>query len=249
MKLQREDGEQLAFEHVEGTQPGIIFLSGFNSNMNGDKALFLDNWCRETGRQFTRFDYLGHGDSSGRFEDGTIGRWRDDAVAILDEVTSGPQLLVGSSMGGWIMLLLALARRHRLVGLVGIAPAPDFTEALKSQGLSPEQLLQLELSGYCSIDNCYDDGEPYRISAQLLEEGRAHCLLEQEAIDIPLPVRILHGQRDPDVPWERSLLLAEKLSSDDVELQLVKDGDHRLSRPRDLARLQATIEDLLGQLA
>lgn len=244
--LHREDGEQVAFEHLEGATPGIVFLSGFNSNMNGDKALFLRDYCREAGRQFTRFDYLGHGASSGRFEEGSIGRWLGDAAAILDEVACGPQLLVGSSMGGWIMLHLALMRRERLVGLVGIAPAPDFTRALQEGGLSPEQRLQLELSGFCSIDNCYDDGEPYRISRHLLEQGREYCLLDRETIDIDLPVRILHGQRDPDVPWQQSLTLADKLVSEDVEIQLVKDGDHRLSRAQDLARLEACIERLLG---
>ncbi len=245
MKLQRNGGDHVAYEHVAGSGPGILFLSGFNSNMQGDKALFLHRWCRDTGRQFTRFDYQGHGDSSGRFEDGTIGRWISDALAVLDEVTEGPQLLVGSSMGGWIMLQLALARPERLVGLVGIAPAPDFTEAMRKGGLSPEQLLQLELSGSCAIENCYDDGEPYHISAELLEEGAQHCLLTGDSIPIDLPLRVLHGQCDPDVPWRQSLVLAEKLTSSDVEISLVKDGDHRLSRPRDLARLQTTIEDLL----
>ncbi len=211
-----------------------------------DKALFLDAWCRESGRQFTRFDYLGHGESSGRFEEGTIGRWIDDALAVLDAVTQGPQLLVGSSMGGWIMLQLAIARPERLVGLVGIAPAPDFTAALRDNGLTPEQRLQLELSGSCLIENCYDDGEPYTISNELLEEGDRHRLLDRESIPVDLPVRLLHGQQDPDVSWERSLLLAEKLRSDDVEIHLVKDGDHRLSRPRDLERLRRTLDALLG---
>lgn len=249
MRLPRTDGEELAVEHQAGDGPGVLFLGGFNSNMQGDKALFLDDWCRRSGRQFTRFDYLGHGQSSGRFEDGTIGRWYEDALAVLDTVTEGPQLLVGSSMGGWIMLLLALARPERLVGLVGVAPAPDFTVALRSGGLSPEQRLQLELSGSCSIDNCYDDREPYIIRDELLREGDLHCLLGQEVIAIDLPVRILHGQRDPDVPWERSLVLADKLRSEDVEIHLVKDGDHRLSRPADLERLRAVLSGLLGTAA
>ncbi|TDG12082.1 alpha/beta hydrolase [Seongchinamella unica] len=249
MNLQREGGEYLAYHHLEGDGPGILFLSGFNSNMQGDKALALEAWCQGMGRQYTRFDYQGHGESSGRFEDGTIGRWINDAQAILDEVTSGPQLLVGSSMGGWLMLHLALARPDRVCGLVGIAAAPDFTEALASGRLSPEQLLQLELSGFCAIDNCYDDGEPYHIAKALLEEGSQHCLLQQDRIAIAQPVRLLHGQRDDDVPWERSLLLAEKLASEDVEIQLVKDGDHRLSRPRDLQRLQRTIAALLESIA
>ena len=244
-ELVRSDGHTLAYSHHPGSGPGILFLSGFNSNMQGDKALALDAWCQETGRQYTRFDYLGHGQSSGEFEEGTIGRWIDDALAILDEGTSGPQLLVGSSMGGWIMLHLALARPERLTALVGIAPAPDFTEALANGHLSPEQMLQLELSGSCAIDNCYDDGEPYHIAKELLEEGRQHCLLEKETVPIDLPVRLLHGQCDDDVPWERSLRLAEKLASQDVEIQLIKDGDHRLSRPVDLTRLIRTLSTLL----
>ena len=246
--LQRPDGATIAYEHLPGSGPGILFLSGFNSNMQGDKALFLDAWCRQRNRQYTRLDYQGHGQSSGAFEEGTIGCWIDDALAVLDEVTQGPQLLVGSSMGGWIMLQLALARSERIIGLVGIAPAPDFTRALADSGLSPEQMLQLELSGFCDIENCYDDGEPYRISGELLLEGNRHCLLDAESIAINLPVRLLHGQCDEDVPWQRSLQLAEKLVSSDVEIQLVKDGDHRLSRPSDLARLGRTLEVLLEKL-
>ncbi len=247
--LPREDGQQLAYEHREGCEPGIVFLSGFNSNMQGDKASALDAWCADQGRQYTRFDYFGHGASSGAFEQGTVGRWIDDALAILDQVTEGPQLLVGSSMGGWIMLHLALARPQRACALVGIATATDFTQSLRNGLLGPEQMLQLELSGFCSIDNCYDDGEPYRISQQLLEEGAQHCLLERERIDIDLPVRLIHGQCDDDVPWQHSLTLAEKLGSADVEVHLVKAGDHRLSQPRDLQRLQRVIDDLLGELA
>lgn len=242
------DGAGIAYEHIEGKSPGVLFLSGFNSNMQGDKALALDAWCRERGQQFTRFDYYGHGDSSGCFEDGTIGRWIDDAVTVLDEVCTGPQLLVGSSMGGWIMLHVAMARPQRVRGLVGIAAAPDFTEALQGQRLSPAQLAQLEHSGYCEIENCYDDGEPYRISQQLLQEAQDHLLLPRDEIPLELPVRLLHGQCDEDVPWQRSLLLAEKLRSRDVEIQLVKDGDHRLSRPGDLQRLQHTLAVLLAEL-
>lgn len=244
MMLQREGDHSVAFEHRDGTGPGILFLSGFNSNMQGDKALALDAWCRDNGRQYTRFDYMGHGASSGRFEDGTIGHWIADAIAVFDAITTGPQVLVGSSMGGWIMLQVALARPERVHALVGIATATDFTEALRDELLSTEQRLQLELSGSCAIENCYDDGEPYAISRELLEEGRQHCLLGHESIPINLPVRLLHGQRDADVPWEHSLALAAKLASEDVEVQLVKGGDHRLSRPVDLDRLVRTLSVL-----
>lgn len=241
--LSLADGSALAYRHLPGVTPGILFCSGFNSDMQGNKALALDAWCREQGRQFTRFDYFGHGQSAGRVEDGCIGRWRDDALAILDQVTSGPQLVVGSSMGGWIMLLVALARPERLCGLVGLAAAPDFTRQL-AENLSPEQQRQLADTGYADLPNCYDDGEPYRIGNHMLEEGAAHLLLKAE-IPLNLPVRLIHGQRDEDVPWQLALTLAEKLSGSDVEIQLVKDGDHRLSEPADLQRLRVTVKELL----
>ncbi len=247
-RLERPDGEYVAYEHIPGKGPGILFCAGFNSNMQGDKALALEAWCREQGRQFTRFDYFGHGDSSGRFEDGTIGRWRDDTVAVLDEVTEGPQVIVGSSMGGWMMLLAALARPDSVLALLGIAAAPDFTEGLRNGGLDDRQREQLASSGCFEIENCYDDGEPYRISGQLLEEGRQHLLLTQESLPLDLPVRLIHGQCDPDVPWQHALTLAGALAGDDVEVQLVKGGEHLLSEPADLRRLLRTLEALLRDL-
>lgn len=247
--LERPDGHQLAYEHTPGSAPGILFLGGFNSNMQGEKARALEAWCQQNGRQFTRFDYLGHGQSSGEFQQGTIGRWIEDALAVVDDVAGGPLLLVGSSMGGWIMLHVALARPQRVAALVGIATATDFTESMRESALSAEHLSRLELSGSCAIDNCYDDGEPYIITRELLDEGRRHCLLQRETVPLELPVRLLHGQRDADVPWQHSLTLAEKLRSDDVEVCLVKDGDHRLSRPQDLLRLERCIAQLLEDLA
>jgi pimeloyl-ACP methyl ester carboxylesterase len=243
--LPQPDGTNLAYHHTPGTNPGVIFCPGFKSDMQGTKALALETWCTEQGIQFTRFDYHGHGESDGVFEHGSIGRWRDDAIAILDEVTNGPQIIVGSSMGGWIMLLIALQRAGRLAGLVGIASAPDFTRRLRNHGLDASQLQQLEETGYCEIPNDYD--EPYRISLAMLEEGDSHLLLNSE-IAIDLPVRLIHGQRDADVPWEHSLTIASQLRSDDVEVQLVKDGDHRLSTPRDLERLVLTVARLREQL-
>lgn len=245
--LNTEAGTTLAYEHLPGMTPGILFCPGFNSDMQGDKAQALRTWCASQGRQFTRFDYSGHGRSSGRFEDGTIGQWLRDTLAVLDGVTDGPQLVVGSSMGGWIMLLTALERPQRVMALVGIAAAPDFTESLWRDGLDDDQRESLEHRGYCEIPNCYDDGQPYRIGRRLLEEGREHLLLDAD-IPIDSPVRLLHGQLDEDVPWEHSLTLARHLRSDDVEVQLVKNGDHRLSRPHDLARLIRTVETLLGEL-
>jgi pimeloyl-ACP methyl ester carboxylesterase len=245
--LQRDKGVTLAYHHTPGLQPGILFCSGFNSNMQGTKALALEAHCRASGRQFTRFDYYGHGESSGKFEDGTIGIWAADAIAVLEQVTEGPQVIVGSSMGGWIMLLAALACPQKILGLVGVAAAPDFTEEMQGSALSAAQLMELAETGYTEIPNCYDDEEPYRINQTLLEEGRNHLLLEK-TIPIDVPVRLIHGQRDPDVPWQRSLQLAENLRSEDVEVQLLKSGSHRLSEPADLARLCATIDKLLEEL-
>jgi pimeloyl-ACP methyl ester carboxylesterase len=212
--------------------------------MQGIKALALEQWCRAQGRQFTRFDYSGHGESSGKLEEGCIGQWRDDTLAVLDEVTSGPQLVVGSSMGGWIMLLVALVRPGRVCALLGLAAAPDFTDRLRGR-LTPGQQRQLGDSGYADLPNCYDDGEAYRIGRLLLEEGDDHLLLGRE-IPIDVPVRLIQGQRDEDVPWQLALALAEKIRCPDVEVQLVKNGDHRLSEPADLQRLRTAVEQLLS---
>jgi pimeloyl-ACP methyl ester carboxylesterase len=246
-QLHTEEGRVLAYDHTPGRSPGILFCAGFNSNRQGDKALALEDWCRETGRQYTRFDYSGHGDSSGRFEEGTVGQWLGDTLAILDQVCEGPQLVVGSSMGGWIMLLAALARPQRVLALAGIAAAPDFTEALWHQGLDQGQRELLDETGFCEIENCYDDGEPYRISRSLLEEGRDHLVMGAE-IPIDVPIRLLHGQLDEDVPWEHALAIAGQVRSADVEVTLIKSGDHRLSQPRDLERLLRTVDTLLEQI-
>ncbi len=248
LTLQRDDGSIIAYHHTPGQQPGILFCGGFNSDMQGQKALALEAHCRAHKRQFTRFDYFGHGESSGVFEEGTIGRWADDAIAVLEQVTDGPQLIVGSSMGGWIMLLASLACPQRVVGLVGVAAAPDFTEEMASSALSSGQLAELKEQGFTDIPNCYVDQEPYRISRTLIEEGREHLLLDKE-IPIDVPVRLIHGQQDPDVPWQRSLELMEHLRTGDVEVQLLKSGDHRLSEPDDLARLCSTVDELLSALS
>ena len=242
-KLQLDDGSFLAYHHCPGVTPGVLFFPGFNSDMCGNKALALEAWCEAQGIQFTRFDYFGHGASSGSLEEGSIGRWRDDALAVLEAITEGPQLLVGSSMGGWIMLLAALARPERIAGLVGIAAAPDFTERLREQRLDAQQLAQLAAAGFCDMPNCYDDGEPYRISQYLLDESRQHGLLSAE-IPLTVPARLIHGQCDEDVPWQHALRIAEQLQGPDVEIQLVKSGDHRMSEPQHLARLLRTVAEL-----
>lgn len=242
--LTREDGSMIAYRHTAGKTPGVMFLTGFKSDMQGGKATALEDFCVSRGQAFTRFDYYGHGESSGAFEDGTIGRWADDAVHVLDNVTEGPQILVGSSMGGWIMLLCALARPARIAGLVGIAAAPDFTRDLIPPALTPDQLAALDAQGYCDIPNCYDDQEPYRIRKSLLDEGDKHLLLNGE-IALDVPVRLIHGIEDADVPWQTALKISEQLTSRDVEIQFVKAGDHRLSEPHDLDRLTRTVGTLL----
>ena len=223
--------------------PGIVFLGGFRSDMTGTKASTLDEFCHGRGFSFLRFDYSGHGASSGDFRDGTISRWFADALTALDRLTEGPQILVGSSMGGWIMLLVALARPERIKGLVGLAPAPDFTEALIWWNLSDDERTRLLENGRLEQPSEYSP-EPTVITKALIEDGRKHLLLNGP-IAIDAPVRLLHGLADPDVPHQISVRLQQRLSAKDVVLSLVKDGDHRLSRPQDLARLCAAVEELV----
>ena len=244
--LTRPDGETLAYHSIAGRAPGIIFLGGFMSDMSGTKATTLEAFARRRGQAFLRFDYQGHGESSGRFEDGSIGRWSEDAIAALDELTEGPQVLVGSSMGGWIMLLAALARPERIAGLLGIAAAPDFTEDLMWAAYSAEIRATIETEGVYHEPSDYSE-TPYPITKHLIEDGRRHLLL-RAPIPLTCPVRLLQGMRDEDVPWQTALRLAEALESEDVEMTLVKAGDHRLSEPVDLQRLEATLQRLLDDL-
>ncbi len=246
-RLSRPREESLAYHSTAGRAPGIIFLGGFLSDMTGTKARALEAYARGRGQAFLRFDYQGHGESSGRFEDGTIGRWAEDAIAAIDELSEGPQILVGSSMGGWIMLLAALARPERVAALLGIAAAPDFTEDLMWQRFPEEIKAEIETQGVHYEASDYAE-TPYPLTKRLIEEGRRHLLL-RGPIPLTCPVRLLHGMQDPDVPWETALRLADKLESRDVEVVLVKDGDHRLSEPADLRRLEATLDRLLAGLA
>ncbi len=236
-------GHRLGYVCHTGKEPGVLFLTGFKSDMEGSKALALEAHCRETGRAFLRFDYSGHGSSSGKFEEGTIGAWLADAVAVLDQLTEGPQVIVGSSMGGWIALLLALARPQRVAGLVGIAAAPDFTEELIWRTLPGNQRREMVERGFISIPNCYGE-DPYIITHRLVEEGRDHLLLGAP-IPIHCPVRLLHGEKDEDVPWQHGLKLVEKLESTDVAFTLVKGAGHRLSEPEHLNLLCNTVESIL----
>jgi pimeloyl-ACP methyl ester carboxylesterase len=215
--------------------------------MEGTKALALEQWCREQGRAFLRFDLFGHGQSSGAVEDGTIGRWADDAEAAISQLTEGPQILVGSSLGGWISLLAALRLRSRIAGLVGIAAAPDFTEDLMWADFTDAQRRALLEKGVVEIENCSWPEKPWIIKRALIEEGRRQLLL-RDAINLYCPVRLIQGQKDADVPWQTALKIADCLAGDDVEVTLVKDGDHRLSRDQDLARLVRVVARLIEQV-
>jgi pimeloyl-ACP methyl ester carboxylesterase len=244
--ISHPDGLRIAVRHLPGdpARPGVMSLHGFRSDMTGEKALHVAAWCAANGIACTRLDYSGHGASDGVFADGTIGSWAADALLVLDHVAQGPQVLVGSSMGAWIMLLLALKRPKRTAALVGIAAAPDFTEDLLWGQASEEQRALLAREGRVVVPSAYSD-DPNIFTLTLIEEGRRHLVLRQP-IPFPGPVRLLHGQRDPDVPWRTSLALAERIAGDDVRLTLVKDGDHRLSRPSDLALLGDVLAEVLA---
>jgi pimeloyl-ACP methyl ester carboxylesterase len=233
--------------HGTGSGPGLVWLGGFMSDMGGTKAVALDRWAGVQGRGCLRFDYSGHGESGGRFADGTISRWLEESLAVFDARCEGPQIVVGSSMGGWLALLLAreLRRAPRakasLVGLVLIAPAVDFTEALMWNRFPEEIKREIEATGVWKRPSQYSD-QPYLITKGLIADGRRHLLLGG-LIETGCPVRILQGVQDPDVPWDHAVELVSRLAQDDVVLTLVKDGDHRLSRPEDIERLLAAVAD------
>jgi len=235
--LDRPDGSRLAWRKVEGRGPTLVWLGGFRSDMAGTKAQALAEWAQGQGRSYLRFDYFAHGESSGDFRHGTIGRWREDALAAIDALTEGPLVLVGSSMGGWIACLAALARPERLHALVLVAPAPDFTDKLMEPSLPAEARAAIARDGVWMQPSEYDDAG-YPLTRALFEDGRRWSILPGP-VAITAPVRILQGGRDEAVPWRHALALAEALESDDVVFTLVKDGDHRLSRPQDLERLVA----------
>jgi len=243
-RLARSNGVELAWQRLPGQSPTVVFLPGYRSTMSGEKATALASLCKRRGQGLLLFDYSGHGSSSGQFEDGTVGRWTADALAAIDQLTEGPLVLVGSSMGGWVALLCATARRSRIAALVGIAAAPDFTEALLWQALSFEQRAIMMTHGVIRLPSQY--GEPTPVTRALIEDGRQHLVLNAP-VELACPVRLLQGQEDPDVPWELALRLAAQIAGTDVQLTLIKDGDHRLSRPQDLALLERTLIPLLGQ--
>jgi pimeloyl-ACP methyl ester carboxylesterase len=240
--LVRPDGETLAFRRLDGEGPTVVWLGGFNSDMSGTKAQALADWAAARGRGYLRFDYFGHGGSSGGFAEGTITRWREDVLAVIDELAAGPLVLVGSSMGGWLACLAALSRTDRIAGLVLVAPAADFTEKLIEPALSDAARAEIRETGRWVRPSEYGD-EGYSITRTLLEDGARWSILPGP-VAVTAPVRILQGGEDPDVPWRHALELAQAIESTDLVFSLIRDGDHRLSRPQDLARLIAAVEEL-----
>ncbi len=250
-----QGARRIAVRARSGTSPGLFWLGGFASDMKGTKAQALDEWAATKGRACVRFDYSGHGESGGAFIDGTIGRWSEESLAVFDRFCEGPQIVVGSSMGGWMALLLAreLMKRAKapgnagsrpaasLAGLILIAPAPDFTEDLMWKAFSPEIRDEIESKGVWFRPSEYGDPQP--ITRALIEDGRKHLVLGS-TIDTGCPVRILQGAKDPDVPWQHAFELTHRLPSEDVVLTMIQDGDHRLSRPQDISRLVATVAEL-----
>lgn len=233
------DSRPLAYRHTPGSGPTLLFLPGYASDMTGAKALAIEAWARETGRAFVRFDYAGCGESPGVFEEQTLAGWVDDALAMIDDAIEGPVVPVGSSMGGWIALLAARARPERIAGLVGIAPAPDFTD----WGFTRAEKMALLTQGRIERASPYAD-TPTVFTRAFWSSGEANRVMHSE-LPIDVPVRLVQGQRDADVPWERTVHLASRLRSADVQTILVKDGDHRLSRESDIALILRAIEDVL----
>lgn len=242
--LQSSGGNKLAYVHMKGGKaslPTVVFLGGYRSDMEGTKALYLERVCRARGQNFIRFDYSGHGKSGGKFEDGSIGSWTQDTLDILDKVSEGPLILVGSSMGGWIAFLCALARPFRVRGLVGIAAAPDFTIWIEAD-MSAGHKADLAEKGYFEVPNEYSDA-PYIFTKTFLEEGRSNTLLDR-GIPLDIPIRLFQGKRDTSVPWEVARQIKEAVSGQDVEITWVEDGDHSLSREKDLPRIRALIDEI-----
>jgi pimeloyl-ACP methyl ester carboxylesterase len=246
------EARQIAVARRKGGRPGLFWLGGFKSDMGGTKALALDQFAARLGLAMTRFDYSGHGQSGGRFEDGTISRWLEEAGAVFDRMTEGPQIVIGSSMGGWLALLLTEAHRaavgadkSRIAGLVLIAPAVDMTKELIWAGMKPAARKELMKTGQWRRPSDYS-AEPYVITKALIEDGEKH-LFGTRLIETGCPVHILQGLLDTDVPSRHAAALVSRLASDDVVLTLVKDGDHRLSRPEDLARLEAAVEGVMAE--
>lgn len=242
MYLNTAQYRKIAYHLTDGTGPTVVFLGGFKSDMEGSKAIHLEAWAKAQGRAFLRFDYSGHGLSSEKFTGGAIGDWAEDAIATITELTTGPVVLVGSSMGGWISLLVARAHPNKVAGLVGIAAAPDFTEDSMWANFSDAQKSEMEQTGQVALPSEY--GEPYIITERLITNGRTQLVLRDD-LNLPFPVRLLHGTADADVSMDVALRLLDHVNCDDMQLQFVKGADHRFSDERCLDLIVQTLEDIL----
>ena len=242
--LTSADGLSIAYNKLSGDQPTVMFLPGFFSHMQGTKALWLEQCCRKRGQAYVRFDYRGHGESDGKFEDGTITDWLNDALLVLDEIAGKPVILVGSSMGGWIALLAALARPETIAGLIGIASSPDFTRLIWDERLNDTQRREMIEQDYILQPSEYQD-DPVIIRHNLIKDGEKHLLLDQNSLDFDFPVCLIHGKKDADVSWKKSLALQILIGEDHCELILVPDGEHRLSRQKDLDLIDRCVQNII----
>lgn len=235
-------GRKIAYHKTDGSDPGVVFLGGFMSDMEGTKATYLEQWARDKGRAFLRFDYSGHGHSSGAFRDGCISEWADDAEQAIMGLTDGPQIMVGSSMGGWIALLMAKRISQKIAGLVGIAAAPDFTEDSMWAGFSDSQRTAIMAKGHLELESEYSD-DPYIITKKLIEDGRTQLVL-REPLNLPFPARFLHGTADADVDRSVALRLLDHVQCDDARLTLVKGANHSFSEPENLIMIRRAIHSV-----
>lgn len=241
--LTTPQGRHIAYHQTPGKGPGVVFLGGFRSDMTGSKALHLQGWAEATGRAFLRFDYSGHGASHGAFESGAISDWREDAAAVIERLTEGPQILVGSSMGGWIALLLARDMPDHVAGVVGIAAAPDFTERMWAEEFTAAERARLRETGALHRPSDYSD-TPYPITLRLIEDGRNNLVMDRP-LPLPMPVRLLQGSADSDVPPAVALRLFDHIAAKDLRLTMVKDADHRFSTPDCLSLIEDSVEQIL----
>jgi pimeloyl-ACP methyl ester carboxylesterase len=239
--------KKLAYVHTKGRLPTVLFIHGFRSDMTGNKALALEEWCISQDRGYVRFDCQGHGKSSGAFEEGSISAWKQDVLDVIDHIVQGPTVLVGSSMGGWLAMLAARERKKQVLGMVGIASAPDFTEHLIWDALNKKQKQEILAHGKTTVKSDYDDAG-YPITKKLIEDGRKHLLLGG-LIDVDCPVHLIHGMKDADVPWEVSLSINEKLATKDVRTTLVEEGDHRMSSAKDIQLLVKCVDKILAKVS
>ncbi|NXT61498.1 ABHDA protein, partial [Chaetops frenatus] len=245
--LTRPDQPNIAYQKLKGRNPGVIFLPGFNSNMNGQKAGALQDFCKSLGHAFIRFDYTGCGSSDGKFEECTIGKWRKDVLSILDELTDGPQILVGSSMGGWLMLHAAIARPDKVAALVGVAVAADHVVTTFKR-LPIEAQKEIEEKGEWKYQTKHNEAGYYSLTYDFIREAENHCVLNSP-IPVTCPIRLIHGMKDGDVPWQISMQVADRVLSKDVDVILRKIGQHRMSDKEDTKLLVNTVDDLIDKLS